>query len=150
MELEKFDSSRDIQDLLALRDDIERLAGNPAEADSGPRIDLLDLGAAYRLVVEVPGVPQENLEVALQGRNLTVAGLREPGYDTRADLSDGSSDDQKGGADDGANNVAVLLSERAAGHFQRSVELPGEVDYASCHASLRDGLLVLDFPKVQA
>ncbi len=136
MELEKFDSSRDIRDLLALRDDIERLGTAAPEADAGPKLELLDLGAAYRLVVEVPGVTQENLEIALQGRSLTVAGLREPLYEPS---SDGSGD-----------GVDVILNERASGHFQRSVELPGEVDYARSHASLRDGLLVLDFPKVQA
>ncbi|CAN5764124.1 hypothetical protein BH24DEI2_BH24DEI2_03020 [soil metagenome] len=135
MELEKFDSSRDIQDLLALRGDIERLVSTPAEADSGPKVDLLDLGTAYRLIVEVPGVPQQNLEIALQGRNLTVAGLRETGYATSGDLGDLTDD------------AAILLSERAAGHFQRSVELPGEVDYDRSHASLYDGLLVLELPK---
>ena len=134
MELEKFDSSRDIRDLLALREDVERLSTAAPEAEAGPKLELLDLGAAYRLVVEVPGVTQENLEIALQGRSLTVAGLREPLY-------------EPSGSGDG---VDVILSERASGHFQLSVELPGEVDYARSHASLRDGLLVLDFPKAQA
>ncbi len=132
MELEKFDSSRDIQDLLALRDDIERLSAGTSQPDSGPRLELLDLGAAYRLVLEVPGVPQQNLEIALQGRSLTVAGLRQPAYDSLGD------------------SVGILLSERANGHFQRNVELPGEVDYDRSQASLHDGLLVLDLPKAQA
>lgn len=134
MELEKFDSTRDIQDLLALRSDIEALSTGTLKADTGPKLELLDLGPAYRLIVEVPGVSQENLEVALQGRSLTVAGLREPGYDG---MGDGAS-----------NSVDIILSERSSGHFQRSLELPGEVDYDRSHASLHDGLLVLDLPKV--
>lgn len=137
MELEKFSSTRDLQDLLALRSDIEQLSlerfGSQAGAALDPKLDLLDLGSAYRLIVEVPGVSQDNLEIALQGRNLTVAGLREPVYDG---LGDGM-----------VNSVDVVMSERANGHFQRSVELPGEVDYDSSHASLQGGLLVLDLPK---
>lgn len=137
MELEKFTSTRDIQDLLALRSDIEALSAGTPKADTGPKLELLDLGPAYRLIVEVPGVSQENLEVALQGRSLTVAGLREPGYDGLGDgMGDGASD-----------SVDIILSERSSGHFQRSLELPGEVDYDRSHASLHDGLLVLDLPK---
>lgn len=132
MELEKFDSTRDIQELLALRSDIDKLSAKPASAETGPKLELLDLGAAYRLIVEVPGVPQENLEVALQGRRLTVAGLREPTY---------------GGLGDSVN---IVMSERMNGHFQRNVELPGEVNHDRSHASLHDGLLVLDLPKAQS
>ena len=136
MELEKFSSARDLQDLLTLRSDIEQFVGGLSEDASAPdpKLELLDLGSAYRLILEVPGVTQENLEIALQGRSLTVAGLREPLYD---DLGDGM-----------VSSVDVLVSERVNGHFQRSLDLPGEVDYKRSHASLHDGLLVLDLPKV--
>lgn len=125
MELDKYDTVRDIQELLTISRDLERLERSGAVGDAlQPRLDLLDTGDAYRLVLEVPGVPQENLEVALQGRALTVAGLREP-----------------------AGEGERLVSERPSGPFQRSLELPGDVREDEVQARLYDGLLVLHLPK---
>jgi HSP20 family molecular chaperone IbpA len=43
----------------------------------GPRADLLDAGDAWQLRLEVPGVDQSRLELALQGDELVIAGIRE-------------------------------------------------------------------------
>ena len=40
-----------------------------------------------------------------------------------------------------------VLRERVGGHFQRTVELPGDVDYEASSANLREGLLILHLPK---
>lgn len=126
MELDKFDTARDIQDLLAIRQDVERLELLQGGADSvTPKLDLLDLGDAYQVILDVPGVAQENLEVALQGRNLVIAGIRDPLP------TDGEA----------------VLSERPRGPFQRNLDLPGEVDEAASHAHLKEGLLILTLPK---
>jgi HSP20 family protein len=126
MELERFGTAGDIQELLSIRDRIEGIlddhAGNSAV---NPRADLLDTGDAYRLVLEVPGVSQENLEIGLQGQELIVAGLREPV-------------DQE---------VDIIFSERASGHFQRSIHLPAEIDREAVTVHLREGLLILNLPK---
>lgn len=123
MELDRLDSGHDFQQLLVLRDRVDRLS----ELGAGtiePKVDLLELSDAYRLIVEVPGVPQDNLEVALQGREVIVAGLREP-----------------------LEGLKRIVCERPSGHFQRTVELPGEVDREASSAHLREGLLVLNLPK---
>ena len=126
MDLEKFDTGRDIQELLAIRDDIERLSVLSRPNDGlTPKLDLFDIGDSYQAVIEVPGVPQENIEVALQGRSLTVAGLRESVGD----------------------DVTILNCERPSGPFERTVELPGEVVEENVTAHLREGLLVLMLPK---
>jgi HSP20 family protein len=121
------DTSSNLERLLDLRDRISALEGELQSASDGlgPRLDLLDIGDAYRLIVEVPGVSQNDLEVAIDGRELTVAGLREPYGDT----------------------PRLLMAERPTGHFQRSVELPGEVVRERSQAHLREGLLILDLPK---
>lgn len=126
MDLEKPGTVSDIQELLAVRTHIDELlsdasAGNPVT----PRADLLDIGDAFRLVLEVPGVAQGNLEIALQGSDLIIAGIREP-LET---------------------DVEIVFSERPSGHFQRTVSLPGEVDRDSATAHLHDGLLILTLPK---
>ena len=126
MDLEKFDTGRDIQELLAIRDDIERLSVLSRPNDGlTPKLDIFDIGTSYQVVIEVPGVPQENIEVAVQGRKLTVAGLRES-----------VSDD-----------VSIVICERPSGPFERTVELPGEVVKEDTTAHLREGLLILTLPK---
>jgi HSP20 family protein len=123
MELDKYESGHDLQQLLVLRDQVDRLS----ELGTGalePKVDLLECGDAYRLIMEVPGVPQDNLEVALQGREVIVAGLREP--------LEGSK---------------RVISERPSGHFQRTITLPAEVNREASSAHLQEGLLILNLPK---
>jgi HSP20 family protein len=125
MDLERYGTSGDIQELLSIRDRIDDILGLDSADVVTPRADLVDVGDAYQLIVEVPGVQQEDLEIGLEGRELTVAGIREP-------LS--------GEAD-------ILFSERPSGHFQRTVELSGEVDRDGATAHLSDGLLIVTLPK---
>lgn len=124
MELDKFGTTGDIQELLAIREDIENLSLKSSDA-SKPKIDLLDRGDAYQLLIEVPGVPQENIEVQVQGSTVTIAGLREP-VDS---------------------NFKVITSERHRGHFQRTIDLPSEVQGDDTQAHLAEGLLILTIPK---
>lgn len=128
MELDKFESSSDIKQLLAIRERVGEL-GQTLErsGDLSPKIDLLDHGEAFELVVEVPGVPQDDLEVAIQGRSVIVAGIREPHE----------------------NSGNLLHSERQKGHFQRSIELPAEIEREHSRAHLREGLLILHLPKTE-
>ena len=126
MEIEKFGTAGDIEELLAVRDRIEALTQSGGSGDGVlPRVDLLDLGDAYQLLVEVPGVPQSSLEVALQGKDVMVAGLRENVPD----------------------ETGIVFTERPNGPFQRTVELPGEVDRDAVSAHLHSGLLVVTLPK---
>ena len=126
MDLEKYGTAGDIQELLSIRDRIDDILGRETgDVVVTPKADLFDVGDAYELVIEVPGVPQEDLEIGLEGRELTVAGIREP-------LSAG---------------VDILFSERLSGHFQRTVELPGDVDRDAATAHLSEGLLVVMLPK---
>lgn len=127
MELDKFGTAGDIQELLAVRDRIDDLLQRQAPGDGlTPRVDLLDHGDAFQLVAEVPGVSQENLEVALNGTELTIAGLRETQQE---------------------EDEALVFGERPRGPFQRTVELPGHVDREGASGHLREGLLVLHLPK---
>ena len=128
MELDKRDDStqRDLEQLLILRDRVSELAEGVSPRSLELKLDLIDLGEAYRLIVDLPGVAQDDLEIALRGRQLTVAGLREMN----------------------AGEQTFAVRERAGGHFQRTLELPGDVDYGASSAQLREGLLILHLPKV--
>jgi HSP20 family protein len=126
MDLERYGTSGDIQELLSIRDRIDDILGLGSADVVTPRADLVDAGDAYQLIVEVPGVQQEDLEIGLEGLELTVAGIREP-------IS---------------IEAEIVFSERPSGHFQRTVELPGEVDRDGATAHLSDGLLIVTLPKV--
>jgi HSP20 family protein len=127
MALEKFGTSGAISELLAIRDDVERISNLHLGSDSlMPKVDMFDTGGAYQLMIEVPGVSQDNLEVAVQGRSVIVAGLREPIDDA----------------------IKIISSERPRGHFQRTIQLPGEVERERTTAHLQEGVLVLTLPKV--
>jgi HSP20 family protein len=127
MELEKFGTSGAITELLSIRDDVDRITNLHLASDGlTPKVDMFDTGDAYQLMIEVPGVSQENLEVAVQGSSVIVAGLREPVDDS----------------------VKIINMERPRGHFQRTVQLPGEVERERTTAHLQEGVLVLTLPKV--
>ncbi len=136
MALDKLDAvtglqstASDLEKLLTLRGRISELHNElDASQDVSPRVDLLDLGDAFKLVVEVPGVRQDDLEIALHGDELTIAGLRQP-YD-------------------GDGQYRLLVSERKQGQFQRTVTIPESIDYEQSSAQLRNGLLTIYLPKV--
>lgn len=126
MDLEKFGTADDVRELLSVRDRVEDLVEGHRATDKGtPHAEMRDLGKAYRVVLEVPGVPQENLEIALKGRELVVAGLREVE----------------------SNEGDVVFTERHTGPFHRAIELPGGVDRDRIRAYLQQGLLVVTLPK---
>ena len=78
MELhKKHSTSSDLQQLLTLRERVGELVSE-LENEVTIKVDLLELEDAYRLVAEVPGVAQGDLEVSIQGQHLTLAGVVSP------------------------------------------------------------------------
>jgi HSP20 family molecular chaperone IbpA len=117
MDLERFGTAADLDELIAVRDRIESLVTRDVHVDNlTPKADLLDLGDALQLRIEVPGVDQGDIELALQGRDLLVAGLRET-------LEEG---------------VETVFSERPNGPFQRTVDCPTDVERDHVSAHLRE------------
>lgn len=114
----------DIQELLSVRERIDTLLANQHEGPQ-PRADLIDAGDSYRLIMEVPGLREENLEIALDDQELLVAGVR----------------------DEYSQEVDYLMNERQSGPFQRSFHLPDAVDGTVTSAHLQQGLLVVVIPK---
>jgi HSP20 family protein len=126
MHLDDLGTRKDLEALIAVKDRLDDLVLRDLPTEpAGPRADLLDLGDAWQLRLEVPGVDQEHLELALQGDELIVAGVRET-------LEDG---------------VRSVFTERPTGPFQRSFRLPGPVADEAISAHLRAGLLVVHLPK---
>lgn len=116
----------DLSELLEVRRHIELLVETTDLHEGAlPAVDLLDIGHAWQIRCEVPGVELNDLELAMRGDQLFIAGVRTP-------IEEG---------------VQVLMRERSDGVFERHIELPGAVRVAEVTAHLRSGLLIIDLPK---
>lgn len=95
-----------------------------------PAVDLYESPAQVRVVVNLPGVTPDQMEVSIAGNMLTISGQ--------------SPDDTPGETD-----AIVHRQERIKGQFQRSLPMPVPVDHESVCAELRDGVLTVVLNKVE-
>ena len=77
---------------------------------------------------EVPGFTTKELTIDVEPRRLTITGKHE--------------------AKEEAKKGKTVYSERCAKEILRVVDLPAEVDTSKVNATLKDGILNLDMPKV--
>ncbi len=126
MKIEKYGTGADVQELLDIRDSLGALLqSHDNRAPLAPKADLIDLGHAFQLHLEVPGIGLADLEIATDENEVHVAGLREP----TLDLGN------------------VVFSERPVGPFQRTITLPEPVQAEGSSAHLASGVLVVTLPK---
>lgn len=125
MKIQKYGTMGDIEELLAVREGVDELVNAHAASPLGVKADLYDVGDAYLVHIEVPGVEQADLEIAVQGDELLIAGLR------NGPISD----------------MTTVFTERPVGPFQRTINLPGEVSPENATAHLSNGVLSLKLPK---
>ena len=95
-----------------------------------PLVNLYDDGAAFTVEALAPGVDPAGLDVTVAGTTLTIAG------------------EKPGPA--GVPPERIHRSERAAGRFVRTVELPTEVDADGVSAQYRNGLLLVSVPRAES
>ncbi len=92
-----------------------------------PAINVYGNDEKLLITSEIPGLDMENLDINIQGRTLTMSGIRrdtEVGEDER-----------------------VVLKERSSGNFSRSVTLPYEVEPDKVEASYENGVLRIHLPR---
>jgi HSP20 family protein len=108
-----------------------RLAFLPGRAARQyPLVNLHDDGTNLYVEALAPGVEPDKFEVTAVGNTLTIAG-------------------EKPGLPDVAPE-RLHRSERAAGRFMRTVELPVEVDPNKISAQYKRGLLLLTLPRAES
>ena len=91
-------------------------------------IDIKDDGEAYTFTALLPGLTAEDVNIQIQGNVVSLQGELKHERDEKA---------------------TYLMTERPAGKFSRSVELPDPVDTAKAEASLVNGVLTLRLPKAE-
>ena len=92
-----------------------------------PALDVKEDADSYTVVLEVPGIAQDKLNISLENNVLTLRGSKEQ-----------KSDEEQG---------AYRRIERNYGSFTRSVTLPRNVDVNGVNANLTDGVLTVTLPK---
>ncbi|HLS86758.1 MAG TPA: Hsp20/alpha crystallin family protein [Burkholderiales bacterium] len=95
------------------------------------KVDVAERNGAYVVSAEIPGVRKEDIDVSIDGAQVTVTAevKREK---------------------EAAQDERVLHAERVFGKMSRSFTLPLEVDDTKAEAKYRDGVLELTLPKKQA
>jgi HSP20 family protein len=93
-----------------------------------PRMDVIDKGSAYEVVVDLPGVRKDDINVAIEGAWITINA-------------------EAKGSQESKNGDRLLHSERWACAYSRSFELPSEVTEAGADAKFENGVLRLTLPK---
>lgn len=123
-----------MRDLINLQERVNRLfegfahqgRGAGADLERGewtPAADVYEQDDAFLVLLDIPGVRREALEVDLNEDRLTVRGERT------------------------ADRTKARRAERPIGRFVRSFALPPTVDRAGIVAEYRDGVLALRLPK---
>jgi len=98
-----------------------------------PPADVLVTDGDVTVVMDVPGLRPENLEIELENDTLTVRGERPYPY-----------------GDDGEGERRVSRRiERAFGRFERGLRVPAGCNPDTVQASLTDGVLTLNVPRPQ-
>jgi HSP20 family protein len=92
-----------------------------------PAVDVRETPDAYTFEVEVPGVLEENVDIALTGNRLTISGQR---TEEKRDEKD-----------------RYLSHEFSYGSFSRSFSLPRGTDPDNVRAEMKDGVLTITVPK---
>lgn len=100
----------------------------PARADASVAMDLYETDEALVLELGVPGLTAEAIDVAVEGRQLTV----------RAELPTAPAEEPR----------RYWVRTLPRGAFTRTVRLPAGVDTDAIEAKVQAGLLTLRMPKV--
>lgn len=94
-----------------------------------PAVDFSEAADRFELLVELPGVSQNDINVSVTDNRLTIKGKK-----------------RKGQNDDTQH---LRQSERRYGNFQRTFALPPKVVTEDIKAQFKDGVLTLTVPKTE-
>jgi HSP20 family protein len=126
-----------LRDLVALQDRMNRLfdeaahkrardeddEGEIERADWTPAADVYNREDEYLILIDLPGVSRDALDISLNDDKLFIRGERLPDAESQG------------------------RTERPSGHFLRKFALPPTVDQKSISAEYKDGVLRLRLPK---
>ena len=95
-----------------------------------PAVDVRETEKNYILEMELPGFDEKDIEIRLDGNNLTISSKKE--------YSDETPENEDGN---------YLMRERRLATFSRSFKLPENIDPERVSAAFKNGILVLQIGK---
>jgi HSP20 family protein len=95
------------------------------------KVDVAEKNGAYTVTAELPGVKKDDIQVTIDGAEVTLAAEIKREKEVTQD-------------------ERVLHTERTYGKVSRSFTLPQEVDESKAEAKFKDGVLELTLPKKAA
>jgi HSP20 family protein len=136
---------------------VDRLEQQLQTAERVPAAEVHDTEEAYELVLELPGVDKDAIEVKATDRTLVIsAQRRNPRQVALEAKGSGEGPDAAPAGTRAAGTKAaetpdrgLLLSEFRYGTWSRSFRFPAGIDRDQLQASYRDGLLSVRAPKAQ-
>ena len=126
--LERRELGDELRRLFDLLDGESRAAGGTGECT--PPVDVIDSPGTVEIVVDLPGVRTDSVQIVLSRGTVLIAGTKLP-------------------AGCGHKDAAFHLAERTFGRFARVVRLSGAVDAGRARATLRAGELRIEFPRIE-
>jgi HSP20 family protein len=94
-----------------------------------PHVDVYDSGDAAIVLVDLAGVPREQIQIAVERDQLTLSGVRRPPHPPEG--------------------RTIHALEVPYGAFKRTIYLPFPVDANRADAAYRDGFLEITLPRVE-
>jgi HSP20 family protein len=130
-----------VSDLVSLREAMNRLfedsfirprGGWPTTAEGMGMLplDVYESDDEVTVRASIPGVNPDDIDISVLGATLTIKGEKSE-----------DREEKKGN---------YHLRERHYGAFQRSVNLPSQVNVDKAKAEFKDGVLILTLPKIEA
>ncbi len=93
-----------------------------------PTTDIFEAEEALTVILEMPGVGKENVEISVESGVLTVAG--------RVDYSK-------------YDGMQPVYTEYNVGNYRRSFSLSNKIDQSRIAAEMKDGVLTVTLPKAE-
>ena len=125
--LERREMTEELRRLFDLLDGEAQAAGGTGECT--PPLDVVESPTALEIVMDVPGVKSDSVQLGLARGTLVIAGTKLPASCGHAD-------------------AAFHMAERTFGRFGRAVRIAGAVDASKARATLRKGELRVVFPRI--
>ena len=127
----RYDPSGDIFDDLLKGFFVRPVAYEGLPAAARVKVDVAEKNGAYVVHAEIPGVKKEDIQVSIDGDQVSISA------ETKAEK-------------DVKEGERVLHSERYYGKVSRAFRLGAEIDQAGASAKYADGVLELTLPKKTA
>ncbi len=106
------------------------LRSSPTQTTEYPAVNVWVNGEDAVITTEIPGVTTDDINISVTGNSFTLSGKRP--------------------ADEEKNVQSYHRHELWHGNFNKTVQLPFNVDSEKIHASYKNGVLHVSLPKLEA